>query len=264
MQHCRRRALPEAADSSPAPRRDRHQDLQHRRPAPAGRGTQHRASGCERPRPETPKILLRILFVKLMLRKEFRRKLSKTFFVSQTKSSQFKQPKLGRIVTETSCQRRGRAVSAVAAVAAVAAPCKATDGCDGIRIPLAVRRARPPDHGPLRRNDDRHLLLAEVGRERSEHGANRKIIFCGENAARHEINSLPFTRCVFLLQFFGKIRNKNLIQRNLLYMFYVELWPPSVKFLDTLLEAMRVAVISNPRPGTQVFGSQHLSVLLLL
>ncbi|XP_034250854.1 ionotropic receptor 40a [Thrips palmi] len=48
----------------------------------------------------------------------------------------------------------------------------------------------------------------------------------------------------------GAIRSKNLIQRNLLYMFYVELWPPSPKFLDQLLEAMRVAVISNPRAGT--------------
>ncbi|KAJ1529788.1 hypothetical protein ONE63_006534 [Megalurothrips usitatus] len=60
------------------------------------------------------------------------------------------------------------------------------------------------------------------------------IIFCSRKSAERLITA---------------IRNSNLIQRNILYMFYCELWPPSPKFLATLQEAMRVAVISNPRPG---------------
>ncbi|XP_052122664.1 ionotropic receptor 40a isoform X2 [Frankliniella occidentalis] len=61
------------------------------------------------------------------------------------------------------------------------------------------------------------------------------IIFCSRKSSEKLINT---------------IRNANLIQRNILYMFYYELWPPSDVFLGALQEAMRVAVISNPRPGT--------------
>lgn len=86
------------------------------------------------------------------------------------------------------------------------------------------------------------------------------IIFCSRESAEQLLSTvsvhhpsrvhshlLEADTCVPLP---SQIRRLNLIQRNILYMFYCELWPPSAKFRDKLLEAMRVAVISNPRPGT--------------
>ncbi|KAK3922610.1 Luciferin 4-monooxygenase [Frankliniella fusca] len=77
--------------------------------------------------------------------------------------------------------------------------------------------------------------IALVRRTMLRYEGMTSIIFCSRKSSEKLI---------------GTIRNSNLIQRNILYMFYFELWPPSETFEGALQEAMRVAVISNPRPGT--------------
>ncbi|XP_063231510.1 ionotropic receptor 40a isoform X2 [Bacillus rossius redtenbacheri] len=57
-----------------------------------------------------------------------------------------------------------------------------------------------------------------------------------------------------------EIRENNLITRNVLYMFYLRSWPPSRRFTDGLLEAMRVVVITRPRDGVyRVYYNQAAS-----
>nr|CAD7393008.1 unnamed protein product [Timema cristinae] len=60
------------------------------------------------------------------------------------------------------------------------------------------------------------------------------IILCSPETAEHLI---------------AKIKEKNLIQRNILYMFYWKNWPLSKTFLSLVQEAMRIAVVTKPRDG---------------